>query len=347
MRVIKKTFEQASEHYKLISQYEIDNGYQSEVENGLSSFFLLGQNFPMRDISDFFSAENFSMVESFEEIEASYQLIKYGFYKQSMISLRTSLEIGLLSIYWSIIGKDSSEFKEWLSSKRDTPYKNKKFWNKLKSNENIEEFDKNFNLIEEIKSFSLSDFVHTKGIWFSNFGEFQRKLKGCDKIENFNEWLVNFKNIIRIIGILHLLKFPTLNIKFSTEFLLSKFGTFDNIPQFGAGLGDEMYLTTSFIPENELWFINDLANNNVEVIEIKKWINKLPDLTKKEIKNKIIETQKRNIEMSGFENWNSNVQTYDDRISIEMILALRKWAISENLMNIDCIMAKHRRKASS
>lgn len=347
MRVIKKTFEQTSEHYKLISQYEIDNEYQSDVDNGLSSFFLLGQNFPMRDISDFFSGENFSMVESFEEIETSYQLIKYGFYKQSMISLRTSLEIGLLSIYWSIIGKDSSEFKEWFSSKRDTPYKNKKFWNKLKSNKNIENFDKKFDLIEEIKSFGLSDFVHTKGIWFSNFGEFQRKLKGRDKIENFNEWLVNFKNIIRIIEILHLLKFPTLNIRFSTEFLLSKFGTFENIPQFGAGYGNEMYITTSFIHENELSFISDLANSNAEVIEIKKWINKLPDLTEKEIENKIIETQKGNIKMSGFENWNINAQIYDDRISSDMILTLRKWAISENLMNIDSIMEKHKRKASN
>lgn len=347
MRAIRKSFEQTSEHYEMISQYEIDNGYKNDVENGLSSFFLIGQNLPMRGISDFFSGENFSMVESFEEIEASYQLIKYGFYKQSMISLRTSLEIGLLSIYWSIMGKDSSEFKKWFSSKSDTPYKNKQFWNKLKSNENIEKFDEKFGLIEEIKSFGLSDFVHTKGIWYSNFGEFQRKIKGQDKFENFKEWLLNFKSIIRTIEILHLLKYPTLNIRFSTEFLLSKFGTFERIPQFGAGFGNEMYIITSFIPNSELSFISDLANSNSEVIEIRKWINGLPDLTEKEIETNIIETQKENIKMSGFDNWNKNTQIYDDRITKEIISILKKWAISENLMDVDSIMENHKRKASN
>jgi len=347
MRIINKSFEQTSEHYKLISQHEIDNEYKIDIEAGLSSFFLLGQNFPAKSVSDFFSSENFSMIECFEEIEASYSLIKYGFYKQSMISLRTSLEIGLLSIYWSIIGKNSSEFKEWLSSKKDTPYKNKKFWNILKSNKSIEEFDNKYNLIEEIKSFGLSDFVHTKGVLFSNFGEFQRKLKGQDNIENFNEWFVNFKKIIRIVEILHLLKFSTLNIRFSTEFLLSKFGTFDSIPQFGAGFGNEMEVTTSFIPENELTFIKDLANSNIEVIKIKKWINELPDLTASEIEGKIFETQKRNIEMSGFENWNLNIQIYDNRLTVDMISALKKWAISENLMDINSIINKHKTKASN
>ena len=71
MRVIKKTFERISEHYKLISEYEIENDYNSEIESGLSSIFLLSQNFPMREISDFFSGENFSISESFEEIETS------------------------------------------------------------------------------------------------------------------------------------------------------------------------------------------------------------------------------------------------------------------------------------
>ena len=347
MRVVKKTFEQTNEHYKLISEYEIEKGFQTDVEKGLSSLFLLSQNLPLREVSDFLSGENFSMAESFEEIEVSYHLIKYGFYKQSMISLRTGLEIGLLSIYWSIIGKDNPDFKKWLSSKLDTPYKNEKFWKKIKSNISIEQFDKKFNLIEDIKSFGLSDFVHTKGIWYSNFGDFQRKLKGHDKYENFKDWVENFKEIVRIIEVLHLLKFPTLNIRLSTEFLLSRFATFDNIPQFGAGHGDEMQVTTSFIPKEQLSFINNLANSNDEVIEIKKWIDSLPKLTTKEIEHKILDAQKSNIKMSGFEVWYSNVKLYDNRITSNMISSLEEWAISNNLMTIDNIMENRDKKTSS
>lgn len=343
MRVIKKTIRQTTEHYNLISEYETKSDFHNDVEKGLSSIFLISQNFPLKSVSDFFSGENFSMTECFEELEASYQLIKYGFYKQSMISLRTSLEIGLLSIYWSILGKESVEFKQWLSSRFDTPYKNERFWKKFKSNENIKLFDIEFNLIEEIKKFGLSDFVHTKGIWYSNFGEFQRKLKGQDKFENYQEWLSNFKDIVRILEVLHLLKFPTLNIRFSTDYLLSKFGTYDSIPQFGLGFGNEMVNLYSFIPTNQLTFINDITVSNEEVIEIKKWINELPILTQEEIENKIIDNQKRNIKSCGFESWSSNPEIYDNRITPDMINNLRDWAISKNLMTIENIIENHKK----
>lgn len=338
MRVIKKTLEQTIENYNLISEFEFKNDFQNEVENGLSSIFLISQNFPLQSVSDLFLSENFSMTECFEELEASYHLIKYGFYKQSMISLRTSLEIGILSIYWTIIGKDNVEYKKWFSSKLDTPYRNIKYWNKVKSNENIMKFDIEFNLIEEIKNFGLSDFVHTKGILYSNFGEFQRKLKGKDNFTNYKDWLYNFKEIVRILEILHLLKFPTLNIRFSTDYLLSKFGTFDCIPKLGVGFGTEMNVITSFIPDKQLLFINNLANSNDEVIEIKKRINELPNLSDEEIERKIIDSQKRNIEMCGFENWSLNVNIYDNRITREMISSLRNWASSNNLMTIENII---------
>lgn len=343
MRIIKKSIEQTTKHYNLISEYETKFDFRYDVEKGLSSIFLISQNFPKQSVLDYFSGEDFSMSECYEEIETSYELIKYGFYKQSMISLRTSLEIGLLSIYWLILGKESVEFNQWLSSKFDTPYKNEKFWKKIKSNENIKLFDIEFNLIEEIKKFDLSDFVHTKGILFSNYGEFQRILKGQDKFENYQEWLRNFKAIVRILEVLHLLKFPTLNIRFTSDFLLSKFGTFDSIPQFGSGYGDEMNILSSFISQNQLSFINDIANSNEEVINIKKWINELPDLTEEEIENKIIDNQKRNIERSGFENWSSNTKSYDNRITSEMIQNLREWAVSNNLMTIDNIFENHKK----
>ncbi len=73
MRVIKKTFEQTSEHYNLISEYEIQCGFQNDgVEKGLSHCL----NFPIRDVSTS-SRRKFLMTESFEEIED--HLIKYDF----------------------------------------------------------------------------------------------------------------------------------------------------------------------------------------------------------------------------------------------------------------------------
>lgn len=341
MRVIKKTIVQTTENFNEISKFETISNFHNDVEKGLSSIFLMSQNFPANSISEFLSGENFSMTECYEEAEASYHLIKYGFYKQAMISLRTSLEIGLLSIYWSILGKESAEFKYWLSSKFDTPYKNKKFWETIKSNENISLFDENFGVIEEIKQFGLSDFVHTKGIKYSNFGQLQRTLKGKDKFENYKEWLNNFRNIVRIIEVLHLLKFPTLNIRFSTDYLLSKFGTYDNIPQFGGGLGDEMENLSSFIPKEQLTFLEELAAADEEVVKIKSEIAQMPELTAKEIEDLIILEQKTNIESSGFDNWYSSYLMYDGRITSDMVQILKDWALSNNVMTIENIMENY------
>jgi hypothetical protein len=343
---MKITFEETSEHYKTISEFEISNKFSIDIETGLSSIFLLSQNFPIRETSDFFSGENFPLSECSEELEISYHLIKYGFYKQSMISLRTSLEIGLLSIYWSIIGKESNEFKEWISSKLNTPFQNKDFWKTIKSNLNIEKFDSKFHLIDEIKKVGLSDFVHTKGIRHSNFGKVQRTLKNPDEFKDFKDWLGKFKKIVRILEILHLLKFPTLNLRFSTDFLLSKFGTFNNIPQFGGGLGNEMEVISSFIPDNQKLFIYELTDSDDEVKYIKKWLNALPNLTEKEIKAKILKEQKQNIEMSSFNNWYENFGLYDHRITSELITELKEWSVVNGLMTLEDIFNSHKKKAN-
>ena len=344
MRIIKKSYEKTIEYYQLVSEFEQKNHLKPEIEKGLSSIFLLSQNFPLKAVADFFSGENFSLAESFEELETSYELVKFGFYKQAMMSLRVAFDIGLLSIYWSIIGKEREEFKKWLSSKKDTPYKTKQFWETYKSNNKIGEFDNRYGLIHEIKALGLSDFVHTKGIWFSNFGEFQRTIKGQDKFENFKKWFENFKQIVKILEILHLLKFPTLNLRYSTDFLISKFGTFDSIPQFGCGYGDEMDCIFSFIPEEQKQFIKILSQKDNEVKEIIDWLNKLPDLTDAEIKHIIVDEQKRNIELSGgFENWKKSFYIVDNRIDSKMMLKLKKWAEQNNLMTIDAVLENRKK----
>ncbi|MCK5723869.1 MAG: hypothetical protein KAI84_15145 [Gammaproteobacteria bacterium] len=339
MRIIKKSYEKTIENYQLISEFEQKYHLKSEIEKGLCSIFLISQNLPLKDVADFFSGENFSLMESFEELETSYELVKFGFYKQSMISLRVAFDIGLLSIYWSIVGKESEEFKKWVSSEKDTPYKNKQFWKIYKSNDKINAFNKKYGLIQEIKDLRLSDFVHTKGILFSNFGEFQRKIQGQDKFESFKKWLGKFKKIVKILEVLHLLKFPTLNLIYSTDFLISKFGTFDSIPQFGGGHGDEMDCVFSFIPEEQKQFIKILSNKDNEVKEVIDWLDKLPDLTDEEIKNIILVEEKRNIELNG---WENSANFFDNRIDSNMMLKLKEWAERNNLMTIDAILENRR-----
>ncbi|MEQ8525807.1 hypothetical protein [Gracilimonas sp.] len=341
-RVIKRQHSSTIENFERISEYENDVDLKSEIESGLSSIFLISNKIPLRDVYDFFSGENFSVLESFEELEASYHLAKYGFYKQSMVSLRIALDIGLLSIFWSIIGIESNRFKEWYSSKSDTPRKDKNFWQTLNSNDSISKFNEKFDLKEEIESLgALSDFVHTKGLWYSNFSDVKRKIKGQDEFKDFKIWFGNFKKVIRILEILHLLKYPTMCLDYSTEFLLSKFGTLDKIPQFGGGLGDEKKYVFSFLSKKEKQLIEELSNENEEVQNIKKYISELPDLSEKEIRTLVFKEQKKNIGNSGFDNWSQYSHVYDHRIDDEMKNDLKEWAQKNNLMSIDDIIKNH------
>ncbi|MEQ8522152.1 MAG: hypothetical protein RIC15_08370 [Vicingaceae bacterium] len=270
------------------------------------------------------------MAESFEELECSYQLIKFGFYKQAFISLRVALDIGLFSIYWSILGTENVDFKKWLSSKKDTPFKNKSFWDVLRANNSIHTFDHNYDLIREIKNLGFSDFVHTKGLMYSNFGEFQRKIRGKDKFENFRYWTHNFKQVVRTLSILHLLKFPSLTLRYSTDYLLARFGTFDRIPIFGGGYGDEMKNISSFIESGQLEMINELASKDPEVIEIKNWLEGLPELNKDELYNIVLEDAKKAIpQWGGFEKWRNSPLSQDDRIDTKMFEELRNWSLSQ------------------
>ena len=341
-RVVKRQHSSTIQNFKRITDFENESGLKQKIELGLSSIFLVSNKIPIRDVYDFFSVENFSVLESFEELEASYHIAKYGFYKQSMISLRIALDIGILSIFWAIIGIESKRFKEWYSSKSDTPRKDKFFWETLNSNKNIAIFNQKFDLKTEIGSLgALSDFVHTKGLRYSNFSDVGRKIKGQDELKDFKIWFSNFKKVVRILEILHLLKYPTMCLDYSTEFLISKFGTLNKIPQFGGGLGDEKEYVFSFLSNKEKQLIEKLSNENDEVQHIRKYISELPDLSENEIRNLVFEEQKENIRNSGFENWNQYSHVYDNRIDDEMKSELKEWAKEKSLMSSDDILKKH------
>lgn len=335
-RAINIQQENTLKHFEEITEYENEHELKPIIEYGLSSIFLISQKFPIKNVTDFISGENFSITESFEELESSYHIAKYGFFKQSMISLRVAFDIGLLSIYWSIIGSDNEKFKKWYSSKAKSPYKNKAFWKVLNSDNDIASYGERFNLKKEINDLgTLSNYVHTNGIHYTNLGPIASNLKENNKFENFNLWIEKLKKIVRVLEILHLLRYPKMCIDFSSEFLLSKFGTFNKIPQFGGGLGDEKKYVTSFLKEEELDYIEHLSNQHEEVRNIKEWVYDLPELSGEEIRKLIYEEQKNNILNSGFKNWNEFSYAYDHRIDKQMVQKLKEWATEKGCMTLD------------
>ncbi len=324
----------------------IPTNYERKIENFLTSIFYISLNLPVRNYYDFVSGESFSIRESNIDLSNSFELLKLGFFKQAMISLRIGFDIGMLSIYWSIIGKETPEFRKWFISEMDTPYKNKKFWEVILSNSYINKFNEKYNIIEQIKKLKLSDFIHTKGKLFSSCGDTERQIRSIGQFNDFEHWYKLFEEVVGILILLHLLRFPTLNLRYTTEFLISKFGTTDSIPMCGCGLGDEMSIIDTCISKEHKEFIFELVQNDDEFIGVNEWLRNLPTLNKNEIRQKIINVNKMLIECEGgFEVWKNNIEHGgDQRIDSKMMIELKNWAEENDLMTVESIIAKRKRK---
>lgn len=341
MRIITKYTELFGKKYNVLTKYEHSKGLDMLVEERLSSISLISMNFPVYDISCFFSGQDFCMKESSTELESSYFLIKYGFFKQSMVSLRIALDLGLLSIYWFISGIDKNQFKDWKNSKSNTPFQNKDFWEIILSNKRIKDYNSEFNIVRDIKNLNLSHYAHTNGIKYSNMrSSITFSGKRNDYIQ-YNIWYNSFGKVVEVLSALHLLLFPTMNLRYSTKYLLSKYGTFDKIPIVGFGHGDEMNIIQKVIPPKQFNWISTLIMKDNEYVTVKEMIDDLPDLSEDELVVAILETSKNSIDSMGFENWIKIATLIDSRINNEILIELKEWSERNNLLDINISRYKH------
>ena len=67
------------------------------------------------------SGNTFPIQESATELSIAYFLVKRGLYRQAIVSLRTALELGLLSVYWDIQDNSEQRISDWINSNQSTP----------------------------------------------------------------------------------------------------------------------------------------------------------------------------------------------------------------------------------
>lgn len=86
---------------KSIEVYYLSKDFieNSDVKEKISELFWvyhsIGDLIP-HTAESLWSGHIFPWVESWEELQISYNLCLFGFYKQAMVSLRSALELGLL-----------------------------------------------------------------------------------------------------------------------------------------------------------------------------------------------------------------------------------------------------------
>lgn len=328
------------EVYRQTEKYFEDNTeIKKRVEELGWIYHTVGMIIP-QNLENFWSGHYFPFIDSWEELQVSFNQICFGLYKQAFVSLRSGLELGMLSVYFNINDDGHNAVKEWLQSKdvkeADTPYA-KTIWKILKQNENIRLFNEKHDLETVHKNLGyLHNYVHTKGAKHSNRMGMLKSNSQTFEPKLVLKWLDTYAEIISLVSTLHLLKYPISVIRFDYS---KKFGI--DIPSFGNLEEYNIDKIATILPANYLADIEAIALADSATQEIIKEISAFPDMTEEQVEEQIVNLEKISIENGeGFTKWLENQETFlkslgqeafDDKMK-SRIAMLRQWAEENNFM---------------
>ncbi|MBL0145418.1 MAG: hypothetical protein IPP48_06325 [Chitinophagaceae bacterium] len=270
----------------------------------------------------------------------------FGLYKQNFSTLRSGLELGLLSVYYNINDDGHEAVKEWFYS-LDSPDSNTpradKIWKILLSNSNIKEYNNKFNLKSDYLSLGyLHNYVHTKGHKYSNSLDGQKGNSQVFIASALQEWLTTYEKIAVIVVTLHLLKYPLGLFKFD---YYRKFGI--DMPNF-AQVSFNVSLISSLLEADKLEVIQNIADKDTQTKDLLSQLNAIPAKTDNEIEEEVIEFEKDFIKryVGGFKKWEEEqlkfmhdlIAATEDRdntnfknSTLNRIELIRKWAVENNI----------------
>lgn len=286
---------------------------------------------------NFFSGHNFPSFESWDELQISFDLASFGLYKQAFASIRSGLELGLLSIYFNINDDGHEIIKDWLRSKQsneaNTP-RTDRIWKILLSNTNIARFDARFNLQKRFNDLGyLNNYVHTKGHRYSNRAQRNSNFQTFEKTL-FMKWLNAFEEVVNLIVTLHLLKYPIALIKFNWS---RKCGIDNPFPVLEI---DEVEKIEGFLSFDYMNELREIADSDEATQGLYKHILSLPDMTEDDHEEQLIDFHKSMVEHGeGFIKWEIQqtkiMEQWSDeekKNTLRRLEIVKKWAIKNNFM---------------
>lgn len=255
---------------------------------------------------NFWSGHYFPYLDSWEELQVSFTQICFGLYKQAFVSLRSGLELGILSVFFNINDDGHNAVKEWLQAKdnkeADTP-SSKTIWNILLQDDNIRKFNEKHDLKKVHENLGyLHNYVHTKGVKHSNRMGLLKSNTQTFEAMIISQWLESYADVISLVSTLHLLKYPISVVRLDYRI---KFGI--DIPNFGGLEEYDIDKIASILPDKYLKDIELLAKNDPTTQKIIQEINAIPDMTEGQVEEQIIDFDKMLIEDGvGFIGWLEN-----------------------------------------
>ncbi|HQV77160.1 MAG TPA: hypothetical protein PK301_01620 [Chitinophagales bacterium] len=328
------------EVYKETEKYfETNPEIKTRIEELGWIYHTVGMIIP-QNFENFWSGHYFPFIDSWEELQVSFTQICFGLYKQAFVSLRSGLELGMLSVYFNINDDGHNAVKEWLQAKEkkeaDTPFA-KTIWKILLQNDNIRKFNEKHDIETVHKNLGyLHNYVHTKGAKHSNRMGLLKSNSQTFEAKLISKWLESYADIISLVSTLHLLKYPISVVRFDYS---KKFGI--DIPSFGGLEEYNIDKIASILPDNYLEDIEHIAKEDPTTQETIQEISAFPDMTVEQVEEQIINLEKMSIENGeGFTKWLENQERwlksfgqneFDEKMKNRIEL-LRIWATANEFL---------------
>jgi len=324
-------FENSFDVQTLTEKYIKEKSYDEKLYKLFLSYHNIGNLIPQTQ-ENFWSGHYFPWMESWDEIQISYNLMEIGLYKQSFYSLRSSFELGLLSVYWNLNDDGHIVIQEWLKSNVDTP-RFSEVWEKLNSHPNYQKYQEYYDIKTRLLKLGyLHDYVHSKGLLHSNMMGKTKPNHQTFEADCFELWLESFEEVVKVLSILHLIKYPIGTIDYDFR---GKFGI--DVPSFGGIDPGFVKMFSELLGEEVFQGLSEVSKIDVTVKGIMNWVESLPTMTEEEHNKQIEDFEKRWIERQGFEDWYENHKKMYTNLGIENLFndkadKLRKWAMENNFM---------------
>jgi len=301
------------------------------------AYHSIGKTVPQTK-ENFWSGHFFPYSESCDELQVSFNLMMFGFYKQSFMSLRSGLEVGMLSVYYNINDDGHNTVQNWYRSKdswdANTPRADK-IWKILRSNDNISSFDRKFNLKRQFDDLGfLHDYVHTKGFKYSNY--IGLISSNCQTFEEkgLMRWVNVYEQVVLLLLTLHLLKYPIGVIEFDWTSKVGIDNPFPVLPMH------EVERVKKILPKPYIAAIEKIAENDPETQELFTHICDIIDMTEDDREDQLFKFDQMSIEHGpGFIQWKKQELDRMEKFYPEerknvtnRIDQLETWAIENDMM---------------
>lgn len=252
-----------------------------------------------QDGDRFWSGHFFPTSECVSQAEISFQLAMRGFYREAFVSARSFLDLGLLSVFWDKDDRSHLAIQEWLRSREDTPFFKNQLLRAIMSIPAFAQFQQRIDLHGWAKDQYdfLSDYVHIKGIAYSNRGMWQANFPRFSQ-GSLEKWSSAFAEVARLVLVAHTLRYP-LALQFTP--IDEKFGL--NSPVGSFLRPEQIAQIRSFLPNHMIDILQEISDSDAAAVSIAQQIVALPDITEEQFRLQAEHQDKWYIEMNGFQEW--------------------------------------------